>query len=96
MSYTELGKVLSRIAKNAVIVGESKEKMVKEFKSLNDEVLNSKIHEAITFEEAVKMAHDLAKNGEIVILSPACASFDFFRNFEKRGEKFVEIVNTLK
>lgn len=96
LSYTELGKVLSKIAKNAVIVGESKEKMVKEFKSLNDEVLNSKIHEAITFEEAVKMAHDLAKNGEIVILSPACASFDFFRNFEKRGEKFVEIVNTLK
>lgn len=96
LSYTELGKLISKITKNAVIVGESKEKMVKEFRSLNDEVLNSKTHEAITFEEAVEKAHCLAEPGDIVILSPACASFDFFRNFEKRGERFVELVNEIK
>lgn len=96
LNYTELGKLLSKIAKNIVIVGESREKMVREFKSLCDENLNKKIHEEYTFEGAVKKASELAESGDIVILSPACASFDFFRNFEKRGERFVELVNELK
>ena len=44
------------------------------------------------FESAVKAACEAAKSGEIVLLSPACASFDEFANFEKRGERFREIV----
>ncbi|NLC76895.1 MAG: UDP-N-acetylmuramoyl-L-alanine--D-glutamate ligase [Clostridia bacterium] len=46
-------------------------------------------------EEAVKTAAGLAKPGEIVLLSPACASFDFFRNFEHRGEVFKKLVHSL-
>lgn len=47
------------------------------------------------FEEAVKHAASLAEDGEAVLLSPACASFDAFKNFEERGERFREIVSTL-
>ncbi len=47
------------------------------------------------FEEAVKSAATLAKEGECVLLSPACASFDVFKNFAERGERFRTIVNSL-
>ena len=47
------------------------------------------------FERAVKLSASLAESGECVLLSPACASFDAFPNFEVRGERFKEIVNGL-
>jgi UDP-N-acetylmuramoylalanine--D-glutamate ligase len=47
------------------------------------------------FASAVKLAHSLAKSGDIVILTPASASFDKFKNFEERGERFKEIVREL-
>ena len=50
---------------------------------------------AETFDEAVLMAAKLAKPGEAVLLSPACASWGMFPNYEVRGERFKEIVNSL-
>ena len=46
-------------------------------------------------EEAVKVAHEKAKSGDIVTLSPACASFDMFSDYEARGRIFKELVNKL-
>lgn len=67
---------------------------------------NSKIHQAFARDvetiidassaiEAVQMAASLAKSGEIVLLSPACASFDLFENYEDRGNQFKQAVNSL-
>ena len=50
-------------------------------------------------EEAVTVSHDMAEKGDIVLLSPACASFDMFQDFQDRGRQFKKIVmelNTLK
>ncbi|MGI6587543.1 MAG: UDP-N-acetylmuramoyl-L-alanine--D-glutamate ligase [Peptococcia bacterium] len=55
----------------------------------------TKIHHVSSFAEAVKEASRLAKEGEIVLLSPACASFDLFANFEQRGDVFKELVHRL-
>jgi UDP-N-acetylmuramoylalanine--D-glutamate ligase len=49
-----------------------------------------------TLAAAVKNAAKKALSGEVVLLSPACASFDQFRNFEHRGEEFVRLVRSLK
>ena len=48
-----------------------------------------------TFEDAVLTAAKLAEPGEAVLLSPACASWGMFKNYEERGDKFKEIVNSL-
>lgn len=53
------------------------------------------ITEIEDFEEAVLVAHAAAESGDVVILSPACASFDKFKNFAQRGERFKEIINQL-
>jgi UDP-N-acetylmuramoylalanine--D-glutamate ligase len=67
---------------------------------------NSKIHEAFdgcvtniidtqSMAEAVKSAYYLARNGDVVLLSPACASFDLFENYEDRGHQFKQEVRNL-
>jgi UDP-N-acetylmuramoylalanine--D-glutamate ligase len=67
---------------------------------------NEKIHEAFgdivtemidvtSAEEAVNTAYKLSKKGDVVLLSPACASFDLFKNYEDRGNQFKEAVKAL-
>ena len=47
------------------------------------------------FKQAVLAASQTAQEGDVVILSPACASFDHFKNFAQRGQTFKDIVNAL-
>ncbi|MEA2062421.1 MAG: UDP-N-acetylmuramoyl-L-alanine--D-glutamate ligase, partial [Gemmatimonadota bacterium] len=47
---------------------------------------------ADSFEQAVKKAHELARPGDVVLLSPGCSSFDMFPNYEERGDRFKQIV----
>ncbi|MGJ0962061.1 UDP-N-acetylmuramoyl-L-alanine--D-glutamate ligase [Faecalicoccus pleomorphus] len=49
-----------------------------------------------TMEEALRKAYDMASKGDVILLSPACSSFDQFKNFEVRGEIFKELVEQLK
>jgi len=51
--------------------------------------------EATTMDDAVKIAFSNAKEGDAVLLSPACASFDMFNDFNHRGDTFKEIVKKL-
>ena len=54
---------------------------------------NLKIFFAKSMEEAVKKAKENASEGDKIVLSPACASFGLYKNFEERGNHFKEIVN---
>jgi UDP-N-acetylmuramoylalanine--D-glutamate ligase len=53
------------------------------------------IVETVGAEEAVKVAHKLSEKGDAVLLSPACASFDLFENYEDRGRQFKTAVRSL-
>ena len=54
------------------------------------------LHRCADLEDAVRRAAAAARPGEVVLLSPACASFDAFRDFEERGERFRQIVESLR
>ena len=53
------------------------------------------IVETESMKEAVRMAYSLAERGDSVLLSPACASFDLFENYEDRGRQFKDAVRDL-
>ena len=57
--------------------------------------LDIKIVDAASAPEAVQAAFHLAEKGDTVLLSPACASFDLFKNYEDRGSQFKEAVKAL-
>ncbi len=73
----------------AVLIGEAAAKIAA---ALGDRVATEL---AGTLEEAVRRAHSLARPGDVVLLAPACASFDQFADFEERGERFRQLVHAL-
>ncbi len=90
--FDEFGSVVNDHVKKLVLVGLTSEKIEAAVKNAGnfDGLLIRRCNE---FREAVETARDIAEPGDIVILSPACASFDLFKNFEVRGNTFKEIVN---
>jgi UDP-N-acetylmuramoylalanine--D-glutamate ligase len=54
------------------------------------------VRRAASMEEAVRLATELASQGDAVLLSPACSSFDMFRDYKHRGDAFVEAVQDLR
>jgi UDP-N-acetylmuramoylalanine--D-glutamate ligase len=73
-------------ARAVIAIGEAKE-LIRE--ALGDVV---EVHEAVSFDEAVGRAYAMAKPSGIVLLAPACASFDMFRDYAERGRRFKEEV----
>lgn len=78
--------------KGVVLLGQTREKLVDVFSFLPKGTL----HLADNMNEAVRRAFSMAKPGETVLLSPACASLDMFRDAEERGEQFQEAVKRIK
>jgi UDP-N-acetylmuramoylalanine--D-glutamate ligase len=88
--YSELFPIVKQKVKALVCLGKDNRKIVEAFK---DKVPT--IVESTSMEEAVRSAYYLAKKGETVLLSPACASFDLFNNYEDRGRQFKAAVRNL-
>jgi UDP-N-acetylmuramoylalanine--D-glutamate ligase len=80
--------IRSRV-KRLILIGEAKERMGRELGHLTDTAT------AKTLEEAVALAHQSAKKGEVVLLSPACSSFDMFKDYKERGNVFKEAVERI-
>jgi len=87
--YSRLTDLVKRRVKAVVAIGESADKVDHAFGEV------SRVTKANSMERAVQIAKDLAKRGDVVLLSPACASFDWFKNYEHRGQVFKELVNKL-
>ena len=91
--YEPLAKPLIDCAKTVVLVGATAPKIKAALLSSPDYHGTPALIEKTEIEAAVNAARDAASAGDIVILSPASASFDMFKNFEERGNRFKEIVN---
>lgn len=94
--YEPLGKDVNERVKVLILLGKTGpkiEKAVREYPGYNPETL--KIINVSTLEEAVLAARKEAKEGDVVTLSPASASFDLYRNFEERGQHFKRLVMEL-
>lgn len=81
--------------KHLVLLGATKEKIKAEFDKLNARGIHIPMTIVGNLDEAVLACKKVAEDGDIVYLSTACASFDMFPNFEVRGNKFKDIVNSL-
>lgn len=89
-NYEELFPFVNEKVKAIICLGVDNEKLLKTFSSMVDIIVETQF-----MSEAVKIAYKIAKAGDNVLLSPACASFDLFENYEDRGRQFKEAVRKL-
>ena len=92
--YDEIGPVIVEHVKTLILIGATAGK-------IKDALLKSDGHEAVEviecdeYSDAVNIAYENAKDGDVVLLSPASTSFDRFKNFEERGRLFKDLVTSL-
>ena len=88
--FDDFGAEIAKKAKELYLVGDTAELIYKAVKKADK---NFPIYVKDSLKEAVDLIKKNAKEGDIVVLSPACASFDKYKNFEERGNLFKELIN---
>ncbi len=88
--FSPLRKVLSRYARGLILIGQDAPRMATSLAG------STPIQRATSLPQAIHLARQQAQAGDAVILAPACASYDMFKNFEHRGESFMAAVQELR
>jgi len=88
-SYAPLVALVQDRVRHLILIGEAADRMQLELGSLTD------THRAATLEEAVWTAAQITASGGTVLMSPACSSFDMFRDYEERAQRFISAVKAL-
>jgi UDP-N-acetylmuramoylalanine--D-glutamate ligase len=88
-SYAPLVPMIEQRVRHLILIGEAADRMQTELGALTD------THRAATLEEAVWLAAQITEPGGTVLMSPACSSFDMFRDYEERAQRFIEAVKGL-
>ncbi|WP_323786943.1 UDP-N-acetylmuramoyl-L-alanine--D-glutamate ligase [Psychroserpens sp.] len=88
--YQELFQFVNEKVKAIICLGVDNQKLMENFGNMVDIIIETQY-----MSEAVKIAYKIAEAGENVLLSPACASFDLFENYEDRGRQFKDAVRNL-
>lgn len=91
LSFDDLVPYLKENVKGVISYGETAEKIAMVAKKGEVEFIKT----TETLDEAVQIAYEVSQRGDVILLSPACASWDQFKTFEERGERFVSLVKKL-
>ncbi len=95
--FDEFGYIICERVKKLILIGDTADKIEKAtLDAGSSKGVNIEIVKCDSFEAAVNESYNGAIDGDVVLLSPACASFDMFKNFDERGKRFKEIVKRLK
>jgi UDP-N-acetylmuramoylalanine--D-glutamate ligase len=89
VSFDEMGEAMAKRAKALVVIGDTAEKISASVEKARCDSVPT-VHTATGLENAVATAAGLAAQGDVVLLSPACASYDMFTNYQQRGDQFVQ------
>ena len=96
LDYKPIAKPILQNVSKLILVGQTSEKIQNAvLEEEKEEGKSIPIYRCNTLEETIKKAKEVAVEGEVVLFSPASASFDMFKNFEDRGNKFKELVNEI-
>lgn len=96
LDYTPIAKPILDNVSVLILIGQTSKKIKESVENeMKVEQKRIEIYECDTLQETVNTAKKVAKKGEVVLFSPASASFDMYKNFEERGDKFKSIVNSL-
>jgi len=93
LPFDELGQKIATNAKAAILMGQTAPKIADAIKTSPKNQTRIELVDSLA--EPVQLAARLAVNGDVVLLSPACASYDMFDNFQHRGQRFCQIVRAL-
>ena len=105
LPFDELGRVIAEKAKAVILIGQTAQNIrcaildarysMRDQRESRIENPESRIHIANSLAQAVHEADRLAESGDVVLLSPACASYDMFDNFQQRGGEFMKLVRDI-
>ena len=96
LPFDEFGKKIAEKAKAAILIGQTAPKIAEAIHNTQYAIRNTSIEFANSLADAVTLANTIAVPGDVILLSPACASYDMFENYEQRGNEFTKLVNSLK
>ncbi len=94
LSFDKLAEKIAKSAKAAILIGDTASKIAEHISRFSSDSLIVK--KANSLQEAVKFCKEIADSGDVVLLSPACASYDMFINFQDRGDQFAKLVRQIK
>ncbi len=95
VSLHQFAQECVRNTKCVILIGETANTIQKLIQDIKREKTKPEVYMAASLEESVKKASEVAKSGDIILLSPACASFGMFANYEERGKRFKALVSQL-
>jgi len=95
VSLHQFAQECVRNTKCVILIGDTAKTIQELIQDIKDEKIKPEVYMAASLDESIKKASEVAEPGDIVLLSPACASFGMFTNYEERGKKFKEFVSQL-
>ena len=88
--YSEIDALVQKKCHTLIFMGKDNTKLIQHFESKGVKYISTN-----SLHDAVQTAYQVANEGDTVLLSPCCASFDLFKNYEERGEQFMKAVRQL-